>query len=76
MKMIAVADRQRSARHLHHSDDRGGTDLHDLTRMENNPVCLAGGGGSNDTPLNTPSEFMERELAAFVKNDYLQALEC
>ena len=76
MKMIAVADRQRSARHLHHSDDRGGTDLHDLTRMVNNSVCLAGGGGSNDTLLDTLSEFIERELAAFMKNDYLQVLEC
>lgn len=76
MKMNAVADRHMPARHLHHSDDRSGADLHHLIRMVNHSVWLAGGGGSNYTPINTPSEFMERELAAFVKNDYLQVLEC
>jgi hypothetical protein len=44
--------------------------------MVNYSVCLTGGGGSNYTPINTPAELIARELAAFMKNDYQQVLEC
>ena len=52
-----------------------GMNLHNQARMIQNRVCLVGIGGSNSTPFGTPSEFSERQLAAFAENGLKQALE-
>lgn len=52
-----------------------GINLHGQARLVQGEVCLIGVGGSNFTPFNTPSEFLEKDISHLAGRAYQQGLD-
>ncbi len=52
-----------------------GINLHGQARLVQREVCLIGIGGSNHTPFNTPSEFLEKDISHLADRAFRQGLE-